>query len=144
MFEIEITPTTGGRFKAYVETRLLVKSSRTPFLAAARVLANEGAQPDTKIQMRHRGSQTVSLISTIGVAAKLTVDESSKGGAPRFKKWQPVPDGVAEDSVLEETARVPRPSQNNASEVTPSSSHPPTSKIDTMGDVVPLRLAVTL
>jgi hypothetical protein len=51
-----------------------------------------------------------------------------------------VPDGVAEDSVLEETAR---PGQNNAftGYTIPLT---PTSKIDTMGDVVPLRLAVTL
>src|SRR5215217_6312129 len=67
---ITISPAGGQRFHARVEDRHLC-TSRTPFLAAARVLMKEGADPGTPITMSHEGACTVSLRSTVGQAAKL-------------------------------------------------------------------------
>ena len=77
-----------GSFRAMVGERVLVISSRTPFLSAARVLLAEGVNPETRIWMRHAHSSVVSLRSTVGEAATLTVDET---GAPRFQTYA-VPD----------------------------------------------------
>jgi len=61
------------RFEARVAGRVVVKSSRTPFCAAARVLLAEGADPKTTLIMRHAGSDVDALRGPIGTAAKLTV-----------------------------------------------------------------------
>jgi len=74
-----------GRFQAEIDGEVVVKSSRTPFLAAARFLKEYGVDPATKIVMRHQNSETDALISTVGVAADLTVAETGK---PIFAKWQ--------------------------------------------------------
>ena len=74
---ITISPVRRGRFHARVQDRHLC-TSRTPFFAAARVLMEEGADPETPITMSHEGSCIVSLRSTIGQAARLTVEESEK------------------------------------------------------------------
>ena len=84
---ITISPAGGGRFHARVEDRRLC-TSRTPFFAAARVLMEEGADPETPITMSHEGSCILSLRSTIGQAARLTVEESEKSG-PRFVPYRP-------------------------------------------------------
>ena len=73
-----------GSFRAMVGERVLVIASRTPFLSAARVLLAEGIDPRTRIWMKHAHSSVVSLRSTVGEAAGLTVDETS---APRFQKY---------------------------------------------------------
>jgi hypothetical protein len=84
---VSISPATGGRFHARVQDRHLC-TSRTPFFAAARVLVEEGADPETPITMSHEGSCIVSLRSTIGQAARLTVEESERSG-PRFVRYRP-------------------------------------------------------
>lgn len=77
-----------GRFDAYLGDRLLVERSRTPFLDSARALiAHELADPADLLVMRHAGSETDALKASVGVAAKLTVDESS--GLPRFRRHDP-------------------------------------------------------
>jgi hypothetical protein len=86
MIEIVVTPSNGGHFNATVDGEKLC-SSRTPFFSAARVLLKRGVDPDTKIVMRHTGSETTSLRSTVGAAAALTVDESG----PKFAKLQGLP-----------------------------------------------------
>jgi len=48
----------------------------------------EGADPETPITMSHEGSCIVSLRSTIGQAARLTVEESDTSG-PRFVPYRP-------------------------------------------------------
>jgi len=65
----------------------ILSSSRQPLLDAARALLAEGIPPETPIMMRHQGSETISLRSTVGEAAKLTVKEKPNG--PKFQKWEP-------------------------------------------------------
>jgi hypothetical protein len=48
----------------------------------------EGADPETPITMSHEGSCILSLRSTIGQAARLTVEESERSG-PRFVPYRP-------------------------------------------------------
>jgi hypothetical protein len=62
-----------GRFRASFGGRVLVETSSTPFLDAARVLAGEGVDPATKIAMRHEGKDYDALTSTVGIAAGLDV-----------------------------------------------------------------------
>jgi hypothetical protein len=50
---------------------------------------SEGLQPDTPLLLRHAGSDTVALRSTVGVAAGLRVSEETSDGKPRFTKWVP-------------------------------------------------------
>ena len=69
-----------GLFDAYFDGRWLCRS-HAPLLSAARVLLAEGIPPETPIMMRHQGSETISLRSTVGGAAALVV-ESSRWGRP--------------------------------------------------------------
>src|SRR5258706_933047 len=78
--------TRGQLFDGKVDDRSVVKRSTTPFCAAARVLLAEGADPATKLVMRHEGSSHDALRSTVEVAAKLTVVDSSTG-KPIFVPW---------------------------------------------------------
>jgi hypothetical protein len=57
---------------------------------AARQLLSEGEDPGTKMIMRHAGSDTDCLTSTIGKAAKLCVLEDK--GPPRFARYRAVID----------------------------------------------------
>src|SRR5207247_5891328 len=77
-----------GKFAARLDGRLLVRSSRTPFCDAARVLLAERGDPSSTIVMRHAGSATDSLRARLGVAAGLTVREDDNR-APRFVSWRP-------------------------------------------------------
>lgn len=74
----------GGQWRASVDGRVLVRSSHQPFLAAARVLLAEGADPSTAISMRHRSADYDALRSTVSAAARLTV--SDRRGAPQFER----------------------------------------------------------
>jgi len=58
---------------------VLVTSSRTPFLDAARRLLEIGYSPETLAIMRHAGSQVDSLRATISDAAALTVTTAGNG-----------------------------------------------------------------
>ena len=82
--ESEIDP---GRFMASVGGRVLVRSSRQPFLDAARVLVGEGHDPSVMVAMRHAGGTADALRAKLGVAARLTVAEA----ATRFARWRPHP-----------------------------------------------------
>lgn len=86
MIAIHVKQIGGGRYQARLDDGSeLVKSSRQPFLDGARELLRRGIDPVTPIVMRRPGSATDALRSTIGAAAKLTVDE----GTQRFRSWQP-------------------------------------------------------
>ena len=76
---IVIHPLSQGRDAALLDGRELCRSS-TPFFAAARQLLAEGRDPSTLLSMRHEGSVTVSMRSTLGTAAGLTVAESYNEG----------------------------------------------------------------
>jgi hypothetical protein len=84
--------TIPGKFDVRHGDRLIVDASRTPFCDGARVLLAEGiAVPGDMLIMRHAGSDHDALKASVGVAAKLTVNESSGNGTPRFVPWRPMP-----------------------------------------------------
>src|SRR5262249_23245488 len=72
-----------------MSVRKLLSSSRQPLLDAARVLLAQGIPPETPLAMQHKGSATIAMTSTVGEAAKLTVEEEP--GGPRFRKWRQFP-----------------------------------------------------
>jgi hypothetical protein len=82
--ECEIDP---GRFAASIGDRIIVQSSRQPFLDAARVLVGEGHEPGTMVTMRHAGGTADAMRAKLGMAAGLTVAET----ATRFARWKPHP-----------------------------------------------------
>src|SRR5262249_6973706 len=75
LITITVASAGRGRFPAPWDGRVLVESSDTPFLDAARALASEGVDPATRIVMRHQGQNYDALTSTVVAAAKLTVKE---------------------------------------------------------------------
>jgi hypothetical protein len=80
-----------GRFDAFYGERRLVERSRTPFCDGARALLAAGlANPGDRLIMRHAGSDTDAMVSTVGAAARLTVAEG-KDGKPRVIPWRPHP-----------------------------------------------------
>ena len=79
--------TRGQLFDGYVEERLVVSRSSQPLVDACRILAGKGADPSTRVAMRHEGHDYDALQSTIGKAAKLTV--TTIRGKTVFAKWQP-------------------------------------------------------
>ena len=88
MLTIIVLPAGRGKFTAHLQDgRQLCQRTFTPFLAAARQLLADGMDPNTQITMRHAGSNTDALMSTIGVAAKLCVTER-QAAAPRFARYQ--------------------------------------------------------
>lgn len=62
---------------------------RRPFCEGARVLLAEGCDPAARFVMRHDGSTADALRSTVGVAAKLMVEEGDR--VPQFRRWKPSP-----------------------------------------------------
>lgn len=83
-----VRPAGNGRYFAMVgETELPPKSD--PLCNAARLLLPT-TNPATPLIMRYAGSDTDALISTVGEAAKLTVQEGEESG-PRFIRWKPFP-----------------------------------------------------
>ena len=68
-----------GRYEAHVGVRCIAKSSRTPFLGAARALLAEGHDPRTRIVMRRTHDGIERLTSTVGKAARLNVYEGKTG-----------------------------------------------------------------
>lgn len=81
-----------SQYTAHIGARVVVKSSLTPFLAAARVLLAGGYPAKTKITMRRAQDGIDCLSSTVGKAAKLTVSErdDTRHGVV-FAPWVPPP-----------------------------------------------------
>ena len=101
-----------SRYCAWIGDRLLVKSSRTPLLDAARMLSGEGVDPATRIVMRHQGKDYDALRSTVGTAAGLVVEEHD---APRFRKWRPTfVGGLPRSDETETAATYPQPTLQEA------------------------------
>ena len=83
--------TIPGKFDARLGERLIVEASRIPFCDGARVLLAKGlAAPGDLLIMRHAGSDHDALRAAVGVAAKLTVNETV--GTPRFVRWRQMPE----------------------------------------------------
>jgi hypothetical protein len=89
---VVVAPTSRrtGRYVARLGEKGLVlcKSSTKPFLDAARILITLGFDPSITLVMRHAGSETECLRSTIGAAAALTVEDTKYG--PRLRPWKPL------------------------------------------------------
>jgi hypothetical protein len=64
---------------------ILVRSSRQPFLDAARALLDSGYPATTWIEGWRPGAATFALRGQLGAAADLTVDETKT----RFARWKP-------------------------------------------------------
>ncbi len=62
---------------------------RTPLFSAARLLLEEGHSPDEPIGLLHQGRDTISMRSTIGAAASMSVAEDD--GGTRFVPYRPGP-----------------------------------------------------
>jgi hypothetical protein len=73
---IIVRPLGRGRYEALLDRRVLCASS-TPFFSAARVLQQEGVPSHTEFTMRHQGSSILSLRSTVGESAHLTVRDNN-------------------------------------------------------------------
>jgi hypothetical protein len=72
-------------------------TTNTPLLDAARYWRNQNADPTATITtVWSSGPGHWSLRSTIGHAAKLTVEENQRDG-PRFRKWAAFPGGTPTD-----------------------------------------------
>jgi hypothetical protein len=83
---IEVSPLGCDEFEARADGAVLCRS-RAPLCAAARRLIELGHHPNSILTMRHRGSDTMAMRSTIGAAARVTA-EDDKNGVPRFRKWR--------------------------------------------------------
>jgi hypothetical protein len=64
-----------GLYDTYLGGTLLLAGTRQPILDGCRSLLAVGFDPGTNVVMKRVGSGVESLRGTIGVAAKLTVDE---------------------------------------------------------------------
>jgi hypothetical protein len=76
-------------FDATVDGRLILTRSTQPLLDGARGLLAAGVDPASWIVMRRAGSDTDALRSTVGAAAKLTVEEGEH--PPTLRPWKPSP-----------------------------------------------------
>jgi hypothetical protein len=63
-------------------------------LTGCRVLLKQGIDPNDVVVLRHAGSTNDALRSTIGAAAKLTVEETSHG--PAFRSFRTAPAGAVD------------------------------------------------
>ena len=88
LVSVRETEERAGQFEAWVADQLT--TSHTPLLATARVLLAEGADPETKIVMRHDGDDFDSLSATVGGAATLVLSTSSSG-RPIFARYRDAP-----------------------------------------------------
>lgn len=86
---IVASPAERGRYHAHLDGRLLT-TSYTPFFAAARILQAEGVLPQEPLTMTHEGSDVVCLTSTVGEAARLTVEDGKNSG-PLLRPYRPSP-----------------------------------------------------
>lgn len=87
MTHLIMRPLGNGRYRAVRSDGLICVESRTPFFDAARFLLKIGTPPDTELTCSHLGSDTVAMRSTVGEAAKWTIQES--GGRTRRAPWKP-------------------------------------------------------
>jgi hypothetical protein len=91
MMDVTVKPVGHLTWSAYVDNNLLC-TSRTPLLSAARKLLQLGVPPQTELRMLHDGNSVVAMTTTVGQAAKLTVEERSGGNGPRFAAYEPMSD----------------------------------------------------
>jgi len=89
--------TRGQLFDGFVDGRLVVSRTTQPLLDACRVLLGEGVDPATRMVLRHAGQDYDALRSTVGAAARLTIEEGER--PPTFRRWKPSPHAAVTPSV---------------------------------------------
>ena len=102
---ITVTPDERpGRYRAYTEneTKPLCRS-RQPFLDSARKLIASGHNFETILAMRWAGAKNWALRSSLGAAAKLTVDEHNG----TFAKWKPYSRSAVPPKIAKSVNAVP-------------------------------------
>jgi hypothetical protein len=84
-----------GHFSAQLADsgRIIVASSRQPFLDSARALLNAGYLSSVRIELWHRGADAWALRSLLRVTAGLDVAETPFG--PKFVRYRPPTQGRA-------------------------------------------------
>jgi hypothetical protein len=92
--ELTVFPAGPGRYTATLPNGENLVTSHQPLFAGARALAARGVDPATLLTMRHAGSHTVAMRSTVGRAAKLTVEEPDRGGLS-IRAYRPRPSFAA-------------------------------------------------
>ena len=80
-------PASPGRFIATVAGKEITDPTCEPFFDGCRALLAGGADRSTAVVMRHVGSTTDCLRSTVGNAARLTVRDDDSG-PPRLVRWK--------------------------------------------------------
>ena len=86
-----------GKYSAWHGGQLVVENVREPFLDAARVLLAYGLDPNARYVMRRSVDGRDDLVSTLGTAAKLKVEEGDRNG-PLIRLWKPwMPFGLPEN-----------------------------------------------
>jgi hypothetical protein len=121
--------TSPGYFEARLATtnELLVKCSRQPFLDAARMLIDNGHDPNAVLLMKHAGSDIVALKAPLAKAAKLGVEEGPNG--PRFVPFRTGPrTRVAAPPIAPSVRPLPKLPESNS-----LTSVPATRETDDVG-----------
>jgi hypothetical protein len=77
-----------GRYDGSVDGVTVVSNVREPFFSAARKLIAQGLDPCSPYVMRRTTDGPNAMVSTLGVAARLTVSESDAHG-PRIVPYVP-------------------------------------------------------
>lgn len=72
-----VKPSGAATFEASVDDEVL-GVSESPFVMAGRILAERGADPKTRIVMRHLGTDHDALISTVGTLARIAAERAGK------------------------------------------------------------------
>ena len=86
-----MVPAGPGRYKAMVGSMTITRPTRSPLFDAARALLPIGlCARDRRFAARHAGSSVVAMRSTIGEAARWTIEESDSRGLQR-RLWRPRP-----------------------------------------------------
>jgi hypothetical protein len=104
--EIRVSPDSrAGRYKALLKGEqepLCV--SRQPFLDSARKLLAKGHDPRTMLVMRWAGAKDWALRGSLGVAAKLTIDEHNG----TFAKWKPLSRSAVPPRIAKSANKLPK------------------------------------
>jgi hypothetical protein len=79
-----------GYFSVSLATKTIIKSSRIPFLDAARRLLDLGFPLNATLVMRHAGSEIDALRAPLAGAAQLSVAEGNRA-SPHFQCWKAFP-----------------------------------------------------
>lgn len=81
VIQVVVVPVAAGRYIALLDGENIC-TSRQPFLDGARVLLGRGHAASATIEMYRPGDRAWSLRASIGIAARLTVDEGRTDLAP--------------------------------------------------------------